>query len=70
MAIRNRYGRDANKHAANENGLPTNACPCGLWHDLRDSPKDALNYSVPGFPRRREPRRIKELDPRLRGDDE
>jgi len=32
--------------------------------------KETLTYSVLSFPRRREPRKINVLDPRLRGDDE
>ena len=35
-----------------------------------DTTKEALIYSVLSFPRRREPSQIKQLDPRLRGDDE
>jgi len=31
--------------------------------------KETLNKSILSFPRRREPSQIKELDPRLRGDD-
>jgi len=32
-AIRNGYGLEANKHAANGDGLPKSACLCGCQHD-------------------------------------
>ncbi len=37
---------------------------------MKHSVREALIYSISSFPRRREPRKIKSLDPRLRGDDD